>query len=166
VRRLALLLLGVAALALAQSGEEKPPLPPAAQPIPFNHKQHVALGVKCLDCHAIRKPGLAAGIPQEGICMGCHVTIKTDSPAIQKLAEFHKAKKPVPWVKVYKVPDYVWFSHEIHHREAGIECESCHGPVAEREVIVREKPTSMIACVACHNQRGASQECTLCHEMR
>jgi len=163
VRRLDLFLLGVTALALAQSREEKPPAP---QPIPFNHKQHVALGVKCLDCHAIRKPGFAAGIPQEATCMGCHATIKADSPAIRKLAEFHKAKKPVPWVKVYKVPDYVWFSHELHHRDAGLECESCHGPVAEREVIVREKPTTMTSCVACHDQRGASQECNVCHDTR
>ena len=163
MRRLDLFLLGVTALALAQSKEEKPPTP---QPIPFNHKQHVALGVKCLDCHAIRKPGFAAGIPQEATCMGCHATIKADSPAIRKLAEFHKAKKPVPWVKVYKVPDYVWFSHELHHRDAGLECESCHGPVAEREVIVREKPTTMTSCVACHDQRGASQECNVCHDTR
>ena len=163
MRRLGLFLIGVTALALAQVEEVKPPTP---QPIPFNHKVHVALGAKCLDCHAIRKPGFAAGIPQEATCMGCHATIKADSPAIKKLAEFHKSKKPVPWVKVYKVPDYVWFSHEIHHREAGLECESCHGPVAEREVIVREKSTSMTACVACHDQRGASQECNVCHDTR
>ena len=36
--------------------------PPAPQPIPFSHKTHTAAGVKCLDCHALRKPGFAAGI--------------------------------------------------------------------------------------------------------
>ncbi len=166
MRRLDLLLLAVAALALAQSGEEKPAPAPRPQPIPFNHRQHAALGVKCLDCHPVRKPGFAAGIPQEATCMGCHMTVKADSPAIRKLAEFHKAKKPVPWVKVYRVPDYVWFSHEVHHREAGLECESCHGPVAEREVIVREKSISMNSCIACHDERGASKECNVCHDMR
>ena len=166
MRHPGLLPLGIAALALAQVGEEKPPPTPAPQPIPFSHKQHAALGVKCLDCHPIRKPGFAAGIPQEATCMGCHMTVKTDSPAIKKLAEFHKAKKPVPWVKVYRTPDYVWFSHEVHHREAGVECESCHGPVAEREVIVREKSISMNSCMACHDQHGASKECNVCHDTR
>ena len=162
MRRLCLLLLGWFALLLAQSGEQKP----LAQPIPFHHKQHAALGVKCLDCHVIWKPGFAAGIPNEATCMGCHATVKTGSPAIQKLAEFAKTNKPVPWVKIYRVPDYVWFSHEIHYREAGLACESCHGPVAEREVIVKEKPTSMDSCRQCHESRGAPMECNVCHDVR
>ena len=98
--------------------------------------------------------------------MGCHATIKTGSSAIQKLAEFHKAKKPVPWVKVYRVPDYVWFSHEVHFREARVECGNCHGPVADREVIVKEKPTSMTSCMNCHEKHGASNECDVCHDKR
>jgi hypothetical protein len=138
----------------------------APQPIPFNHKQHVSLGIKCLDCHPIRKPGFSAGIPGEAICMGCHATIKASSPAIQKLAEFHKTKKPVPWVTVYRVPDYVWFSHEVHYREARVDCVNCHGPVAEREVIVKEKPTSMNSCMNCHEKHGAPNECDVCHDKR
>ncbi len=73
--------------------EEKLPLAPPAQPIPFSHKTHVALGVKCTDCHAIPEPGYEAGIPKEVVCMGCHVTIKKDSPPIRKLAEFAKMAK-------------------------------------------------------------------------
>ena len=135
------------------------------QPIPFSHKRHTAVGVKCLDCHTIRKPGFLAGLPPEATCMGCHSTVNTDSPAIQKLSEFHKSKKPVPWVNVYQVPDFVWFSHEVHYREAHIECETCHGPVAERKVIVKERPTSMTSCVECHDKNKASTECRLCHDM-
>ena len=156
-------LLAVAAQQASQLTKEKPPPP---QPIAFNHKQHVALGVKCLDCHTMRNPGFAAGYPQESTCMGCHVTVKKDSGSIQKLAEFAKAKRPVPWVKIYSVPDYVWFSHEIHHKEAGIECAECHGPIAEREVIVKEKATSMKACMDCHDKRKASNECDVCHDKR
>jgi hypothetical protein len=138
----------------------------AEQPIPFSHKQHTAVGIKCLDCHTIKKPGFAAGYPSEAICMGCHVSIKKDSPSIQKLAEFNKTKKPVPWTKVYRVPDYVWFSHDLHHREAKIECAECHGPVAQRDVIVKEKPTSMNACMDCHAKHNASNECDVCHDKR
>jgi len=161
MRQVALLLLAVSAV--AQPGPEKPPPP---QPIPFSHKQHVVLGVKCLDCHSIKKPGFAAGIPREDTCMGCHASVKTDSPAIRKLAEFHKAKQPVPWAKVYRVPDYVWFSHETHFRIANLGCENCHGPVAERDVIVQEKPVSMVSCIECHDKRGAPKQCNVCHDMR
>jgi cytochrome c7-like protein/class III cytochrome C family protein len=163
MKRIGPLLLGCFTLLVAQSVEQKPP---AAQPIPFNHKQHAAAGVKCLDCHVIRKPGFAAGIPGEATCMGCHATLKTDSPAIQKLAQAFKEKKPVAWVKIYRVPDYVWFSHDVHYREAKVDCASCHGPVAERELIVKEKPTSMASCQQCHESRGAPLECNTCHDVR
>lgn len=136
------------------------------QPIPFNHKLHAGTGIKCLDCHPIRKPGFYAGYPQEATCMGCHVSIKPDSASIQKLAEFAKAKKSIPWVKVYNVPDYVWFSHELHHKEAKLECVNCHGPVAEREVIVKEKPVTMKSCMDCHTTLNAPNECDVCHDKR
>ena len=136
------------------------------QPIPFSHRAHTAAGVKCLDCHAIRKPGFAAGLPKEETCMACHSTIKTDSQSVQKLANYFKDKKPVPWVRVYRVPDYVWFSHESHHKVAQIACETCHGPVAERDVLIKEKPTSMASCMECHAARKAPNECNFCHETR
>ena len=80
---------------------------PVEQPLPFSHKAHVALGVKCRDCHA---------------------ATKTESLHIRKLAEFDKAGEPVPWVKIYRVPDFVWFSHASHVEDAAIACASCHGP--------------------------------------
>jgi hypothetical protein len=136
---------------------------PGPQPIPFNHKQHSALGIKCADCHPIKDPGYQAGYPSERSCMGCHMTIKKDSPHIVKLAAFVKEKKPVPWVKVYSVPDYVYFSHASHVEDAKLECSACHGPVAEREVIVLEKSTAMDACMKCHAEMGASNGCDFCH---
>jgi hypothetical protein len=148
----------------SKSDEEKP-LPP--QPIPFSHRVHAsAAALKCADCHAIRKPGYAAGLPREETCMACHVSIKAESPAVQRLAGFAKARRAVPWVQVYRLPDYVWFSHESHHKEAGIGCETCHGPVAERDVVTKEKPISMASCMECHAARGASNACNFCHETR
>jgi hypothetical protein len=135
------------------------------QPIPFSHKTHAATGADCVDCHAIRKPGFAAGFRAEATCMGCHSTVKTDSPAIQKLSEFYKTKKPVPWVTIYQVPDFVWFSHESHYRRAHLKCENCHGPVSDREVVVKEKPTSMNSCIACHEQNKAPTDCGFCHDI-
>jgi len=136
------------------------------QPIPFSHKQHTKAGIKCQDCHTLKKPGFAAGIPSEQTCMGCHSTIKKDSEAIQKLAGYAKAKKSVPWVRLYRLPDYVWFSHAVHHQEANLACEVCHGPVAEREVMSKEKPITMVACMECHKQSKAPNGCTVCHDTR
>ena len=73
------------------------------------------------------------------------------------------AAPPVPWVQVYKVPDFVWFSHKKHDKKDGITCETCHGPVAEREVIYKEKPATMASCMECHDQMGASVACNACH---
>ncbi|MFN0101145.1 MAG: cytochrome c3 family protein [Bryobacteraceae bacterium] len=133
----------------------------AEQPIPYSHKKHVALGLECSGCHTMPGKGEAATFPAESICMQCHVAVKKDSVAIQKLAEYVKAKKPVPWVRVYKLPDYVWFSHKIHGKAAA--CGKCHGDVGAREVMVKEKPMNMNSCMNCHDEHKASNECNLCH---
>jgi hypothetical protein len=138
---------------------------PAPQPVAFSHKVHLAQALACLDCHAIRQPGFEAGIPEEKTCMACHSTIKTDSPEIKRLTGFYTSKKPVPWVRVYQVPDFVWFSHGVHYRRAKIECDACHGPVASRDVIVKEKPITMVACVECHEKNKARTGCDTCHDI-
>ena len=61
------------------------------QPIPYSHKQHLALGLKCKECHTMPDPGEMAGIPEASKCMACHVSIKKESPSIQKLAAFARA---------------------------------------------------------------------------
>ena len=143
--------------------EEQLPKPPPEQPIPFNHKTHVAAGVKCLDCHPIRGDGFQAGFPREAACMGCHVSIKSDSPHIKKIQEAMKSKTPIRWARIYQVPDYVWFSHASHHTDKKTECATCHGPVSEREVLFKEKPTNMYSCMDCHAKTGAPNGCDFCH---
>jgi hypothetical protein len=158
----------LAAVAFTQKAPPPPVdevLPKAApeQPVPFSHKLHISNGLKCADCHPIRDPGFQAGYPKEATCMGCHAAVKKDSPHIQKVAAAFKAKQPLPWVKVYRVPDYVWFSHASHAQDAKISCAECHGPVAERDVLAKEKPTNMHSCMQCHAKRGASNGCDFCH---
>jgi hypothetical protein len=83
------------------------------QPIPYSHKQHLALGLKCKECHTMTDPGEMMGIPEASKCMTCHVSIKKDSPAIQKLAAFANAGRPVPWIRV-------------RANKASLACTSCH----------------------------------------
>jgi hypothetical protein len=164
--RTAIPLLIVLAAAWAQDlmPPANPPGKPVEQPIPFAHKTHVAQGIKCLDCHTIKAPGDQAGFPAVSTCMGCHASIKKESPAIQKLADYAAKQTPVPWARVYKLPRQVYFSHEVHHRKAKVECAVCHGPVAEREALVQEKSITMKDCMTCHDQRKASNDCALCHD--
>jgi len=140
------------------------PKPAPEQPIPFSHKAHVAAGMQCGNCHGMKAPGDKAGLPAEGLCMGCHRTIRNESAAIQKLAAFAAEKRSVPWVRVYKLPKTVYFSHEVHVKQAKTECAVCHGPVAEREALGQEKSIFMAECMACHDQHRASNKCDLCHD--
>lgn len=158
-----LLILAAVACSVASSQDQrllKPRAAPKPQPIPFSHKLHTKFIKQCGDCHQIREDEMT--LPPDSQCMQCHATIGAQSPAIKKLAAFYKERKPVPWVKVYTLPDYVYFSH-ADHTKAKVGCEVCHGPVAERDVITKEKPTSMTACMDCHREKGAPVRCDTCH---
>src|SRR5260370_25986997 len=82
-------------------------------------------------------------------------------PAIQTLTAFAGDRKPIPWVRVYKLPGFVYFSHQVHYKEAHVECAVCHGPVAERTVIRQETSTAMADCMKCHDQQQAANGCDL-----
>ena len=153
-----------AAIVAAQTASDPPPA--LVQPLPFSHKTHAAQRLACKDCHAMPDPGDHAGLPAVSRCMACHTTIAKDRPAIVSLAEFAKKQEPIPWKRVYRVPDYVAFSHKTHVEKARAVCENCHGPVQERDAIRKEKSISMAACVDCHKDRGASVACDFCHEMK
>jgi c(7)-type cytochrome triheme protein len=139
--------------------------PPAEQPIPYSHKTHLSLGLKCASCHKNPDPGEAMGLPPESFCLNCHRAVKADSPHIQKLAAAAVEKQPLPWVRIYQVPAFVYFSHRVHLK-AGESCEACHGPVREREVITKEVANNMQSCMACHAAKKARNDCSTCHEER
>jgi hypothetical protein len=110
-------------------------------------------------------PGEIMGFPETGKCMSCHRTVKRDSAAIQSLAASARNNRPIPWVRVYEIPGYVAFSHKAH-LNAGSSCETCHGPIAERDALSRETDISMKGCVDCHRAHKADLSCTYCHEER
>ncbi|MFN3327124.1 MAG: cytochrome c3 family protein [Bryobacteraceae bacterium] len=164
--RATLLLVTLALLAASQVPAPKTARPAPEQPLPFSHKTHVANGLKCAECHTMPDPGDFATLPKTDTCMKCHVAIKKDSPHIAKLADFHTRKRPIPWAPVYRIPDWVMFSHIRHTAIEGVTCETCHGPVHQRDVLRREKDLSMAACMECHRVKGASLDCLYCHDQR
>ena len=135
------------------------------QPLPYSHKTHLSQGLKCKDCHENKDPGEAMGIPATAKCMACHLGIKKESPHIQKLAEMHAGKRPVPWLRVYQIPGYVYFSHRVH-LEIGADCKTCHGEVAQRDRLFKEGNISMGGCMDCHRMKKASNDCSYCHDGR
>jgi quinoprotein glucose dehydrogenase len=145
--------------------EEKLPQTVAAQPVPFSHATHAkAAKLQCLDCHAGAARGERAGFPTTAKCMSCHQTIAADAPGVRALRKFVEAGAQPQWVRVYRVPDFVFFSHE-RHVKANVQCSSCHGPVPERDVLAKEVSTSMTACIACHREKHARVDCTTCHNL-
>ena len=119
--------------------------------------------MECKTCHANPDPGKIMGIERSAACMTCHKTVKAESPAIQKLATSAKSKREIQWVRVYQIPGFVRFNHRSHSA-AGLSCEDCHGPVATRDQLARERDLSQIGCVACHRAKGVGLACTFCHD--
>jgi c(7)-type cytochrome triheme protein len=148
-------------LALQLSAEDTPPNPPA-QPLPFSHKTHADVNATCLTCHPNSDPGKNMGIVRPSACMGCHNTVKTKSPAIRQLAALAKKNQDIPWTRVYRIPEFVIFSHRLH-LEKGNTCDECHGPVATRTQLAVEYDLKQTGCLACHRVKKAPMLCTTCH---
>jgi hypothetical protein len=147
-----------------QTGEYKPP-PPPEQPIPYSHRTHLALGLQCLTCHETAERDALATLPPTATCMGCHAGVRTDSAHIQTLKAWDDKKAPVPWRRVYRLPDFVYFSHTQHVTGAAIGCDTCHGDVAQMDRMQKVKDISMPACIECHKSRSAPVQCDSCHEV-
>jgi hypothetical protein len=154
----------VRAQGLPQTIEPLPDGP--VQPLPYSHRQHLELGLECLDCHVQPDPGYEMTLPATNICMSCHETMPARSEAAQQLAQFAKSTAPIPWVRIYDLPEYVYWSH-ASHLDAGITCTECHGPVPERDVMRREtNVASKNGCLTCHEARQTVTDCGGCHEPR
>jgi hypothetical protein len=120
------------------------------QPVPFSHAQHAGqLGLSCLYCHTGVEVSSVAKIPSTQTCMDCHQSIKTDSPKLELVKASFATGKPIPWIRVHKTPDFVFFNHSAHVKR-GVGCVSCHGRINEMPVVVHEKPLSMGWCLDCH----------------
>lgn len=83
-----------------------------------------------------------------------------------------KQPRPTSWIKVYNLPEFVYFDHRAHVR-VGVTCQKCHGAVETMERVRQVGDLSMSWCVNCHrtaNQEGingtyvyASTDCVTCH---
>lgn len=160
-----------------------------AQPILFSHVVHAgSFQIGCQFCHADARRSEYAGLPSVERCMGCHRIIGAqDNPEIQKIHRYAERGEPVPWVRVFKVPEFTYFPHKPHVR-AGVECQTCHGPVERMRVVGATTgprllndlktlvgmrppppPLTMGWCLDCHREQNATRgiraplDCVACH---
>ena len=122
------------------------------QPVPYSHKLHAGdLGMDCRYCHTSVETSAHANVPPTKTCMNCHTMIKTDSEALQPVRDSYTSGESIEWVKVHKSPDYVYFNHSAHIN-VGVGCASCHGNVAQMELVEIKEPLNMGWCLECHRE--------------
>ncbi|MGZ3416478.1 MAG: cytochrome c3 family protein [Polyangiales bacterium] len=124
------------------------------QPVDYSHKLHAGdMGIDCRYCHVNVEKGMAATVPATQTCMNCHWKVKTDSLKLLPVRESFASNQPIPWIRVHKLPDYVYFPHSTHVA-AGVGCSSCHGRIDQMPKVTQVQPLSMGWCLECHRQPG------------
>ncbi len=121
-----------------------------AQPLPYSHKLHAGdLGMDCRYCHNTVERAAFAAIPPTRTCMNCHKLVGRDSYRLEPVRASFDSGKPIEWVRVHALPDYVFFNHSVH-LAAGVGCVTCHGRVDQMKVMQIHAPLSMGWCLDCH----------------
>ncbi len=136
-----------------------------AQPIAYSHALHAGtLEIACQYCHTGVEIGKSANIPSANICMNCHTHVQNVqgkegiSPEIQKIYDAVDNNQPIEWVRVHNLPDLAYFNHAQHVAVGGIECQTCHGPIQEMEVVAQHSSLTMGWCIDCHRQTEIATE--------
>ncbi len=148
------------------------------QPIFYSHKVHAGINqISCLYCHSNALVSKHATVPPLNVCMNCHAAIneytkgpklyREDGSEVDGTAEIQKLysyvgydpktstyhtedAKPVEWIKIHNLPDYVFFSHAQHTAAGKVQCQTCHGPIQQMDEVHQFAPLSMGWCINCH----------------
>jgi mono/diheme cytochrome c family protein len=153
------------------------------QPIHYSHRIHAGSnGINCKYCHSAARVSKNAGIPSLNICMNCHKNIAevsdtTATPEYSKafydgeIQKLYKAvgwdaanqkytgiTQPVKWVRIHNLQSFVYFNHSQHVTVAGVECQTCHGPVQTYEIQKQFAPLTMGWCIDCHRKTEVKME--------
>jgi len=135
------------------------------QPIAYSHALHAGtLEIECQYCHTGVEIGRSANIPSANICMNCHTHVQNVqgkegvSPEIQKIYDAVDNNQPIEWVRVHNLPDLAYFNHSQHVVVGEVECQTCHGPIQEMEVVGQHSALTMGWCIDCHRQTEITTE--------
>lgn len=135
------------------------------QPIAFSHQLHAGqYEIPCQYCHTGVEIGKSANIPSANICMNCHAHIQNVggkegiSTEIQKIYNAVDNNQPIEWVRIHNLPDLSYFNHAQHVAVGGIECQTCHGPIQEMEVVYQYSALTMGWCIDCHRTTNVNAQ--------
>lgn len=153
------------------------------QPIHYSHRIHAGEnGIDCKYCHSAARVSKHSNIPSLNVCMNCHKNISEVAETTateeyskafydEQIAKLYDAvgwdkslqkytgkTKPVKWVRIHNLPDHVYFNHSQHVTVAGVECQTCHGPVEEMEIMKQHAPLTMGWCINCHRETNVKVE--------
>lgn len=155
------------------------------QPIHYSHRIHAGDNeIDCKYCHSSARVSKHSGIPSLNVCMNCHKSISEVADATQaegkseygvnyndEIKKLYDAvgwdeatqsytgeTKPVEWVRIHNLPDFAYFNHSQHVSVAGVECQKCHGPVEEMEIMEQHSPLTMGWCINCHRETNVKVE--------
>jgi mono/diheme cytochrome c family protein len=154
------------------------------QPIHYSHKIHAGANqIECKYCHSSARVSKHSGIPSLNVCMNCHEYIAeyngeedlengyTRDFYTNEIKKLYYAvgwdeenqvytgnTQPVKWVRIHNLPDFVYFNHAQHAQVANIECQTCHGPVEEMEIMYQYSPLTMGWCIDCHRESNVDKE--------
>ena len=167
---------------LMQVGVDQGYMP--VQPIHYSHKIHAGANqIECKYCHSSARVSKHSGIPSLNVCMNCHKNIAeyngeedlengyTKDFYTNEIKKLYAAvgwdednqrytgeSQPVKWVRIHNLPDFVYFNHAQHVQVGEIECQTCHGPVEEMEVMYQYSPLTMGWCINCHRETNVKVE--------
>ena len=99
------------------------------QPVAFSHALHSGqLEIDCRYCHTFVDRSAHSNVPTTQVCMTCHSMVRKNDPILAPVRDSYESGEPIPWVRIHKTPDYVYFNHSVHVNR-GISCMECHGSV-------------------------------------
>ena len=154
------------------------------QPIHYSHKIHSGANqIECKYCHSSARVSKHSGIPSLNVCMNCHKNIAeyngeedldngyTKEFYTKEIKKLYKAvgwdedqqaytgdSQPVKWVRIHNLPDFVYFNHAQHVQVGGVQCQPCHGPVEEMEIMYQHSSLTMGWCINCHRETNVKVE--------
>jgi len=161
------------------------------QPMNFSHLKHgEQVDLTCDSCHSFRPDGTFVGIPDIATCVPCHETLNSQSPDEALLVNNYIAEnREIPWRVYSRQPICVYFAHAPHVLTAKIDCQTCHGPKQQENILpVYEQnwitgysrdiwgrnisglnsnswdSMKMADCADCHRERKAPDNCFVCHK--
>ncbi len=155
-----LLLVAVVVPLVARRGAAVP------QPIAFNHRKHTQdLGLNCEFCHKYVRASAHAGLPDAETCSMCHSVPPGSSAEAARVTELITSGDPLQFNKLFRLPSHVFYTHRRHAGIGELECENCHGAIADTER-PPERPlvrVTMEFCMDCHREREQTLDCNACH---